>query len=245
MGRNSEATLAPWSEGIWTVDDHIRLMPGVVFPARSIVFRLATGGLLVHSPVDFGDRLVQQLGELGPVEVLFAPNLGHNSFALKAQRQFPEARLFAPPGFERKVPDARIAAIVEDELPPELASDFDSVFVHGAPKMNEVILRHRASRSLVVADYFFNIHEYQGWLMGPLLKMVGAHRRATQSKLWRKITADRQAMQASAERVLALDFGQILLSHGRIIEDGRAVAQSGLGWLTEELRAPSDQLNAP
>jgi len=51
--------------------------------------------------------------------------------------------------------------------------------------------------------------------------------------LWRKVTDDKALMKQSAQSVLKLDFRRIIMCHGDVIEDGRAMAERSLSWLLD------------
>lgn len=221
--------------GIWAARGDIRLMPGFYFPVTSHVIRLASGGLLLHSPIDFSEEMVRAVRELGEVEKIFAPSLAHVSYLKKAHSLFPAAELLGPEGLDKKFPELSFGELLGARQSIALEADFQAVIVGGAPTLNEIVLRHRESNCLIVADYFFNIHETRGFLTRPILRYASdALCKATQSKLWRKFVKDKQAARKSAEDVLALDFGRILVGHGQPIENGREVAEKSLRWLLDD-----------
>ena len=219
-------------DGIWATRGDLRLMPGMYFPVTSHIIRLSSGGLLIHSPIEFSDEVLAAIRRLGDVEFILAPSLYHVTYFKKAKEQFPDAEMLGPKGLDTKVSDVSYREIISTAPSETLGTDFEHVFVGGAPKFNELVLRHRATNSLIVADYFFNIVETRGFLTRPVLKFASdALGKPTQSKLWRKVTEDKAAARKSAEDVLRLDFGRILVGHGRPIDEGRKVAESSLAWL--------------
>lgn len=219
---------------IWAATGELRMAPGVYFPITSHIVRLESGGLLLHSPVDFSSDEVAAIRQLGCVEKIIAPNLGHTSYLKKAHGLFPDAALLGPVGIQEKFTDLPFSEIVGGDNCPALSKDFEHVFVGGAPSVSEIVLRHRASSCLIVADYFFNIHEARGFFTRALLRHVSdAWRKPVQSKLWRKFVKDKDAARKSAEAVLALEFQRVLVGHGRPIENGREVAKTSLSWLFE------------
>jgi len=223
--------LVKYSDEIYAADGFVKLAPAIHFPVRSTVVKLSGGGLLVHSPIAFTDEQAAAIERLGEVRYVLAPNLYHNLFLASAAARFPGAKVLGAPGMDRKVKNVAFDEIVESELPASLASDFDLVQIGGVPSFNEMVLFHRSSRSLLVADYFFNIQESKGWMTPWVLRMTGSYKKATQSKLWRKATKDREAMAQSAREVLALDFQRVVMCHGEVVEDGRDFAQASLQWL--------------
>ncbi|AMW29443.1 hypothetical protein H6G58_22350 [Arthrospira platensis FACHB-971] len=69
------------------------------------VIRLANRELAVISPIQSSDRLVSQLGQLGVVKYIIAPNLYHYLFAANFKSIYPQATFGAAPGLTIKKPD--------------------------------------------------------------------------------------------------------------------------------------------
>ncbi|CDM97222.1 DUF4336 domain-containing protein [Limnospira fusiformis KN01] len=72
------------------------------------VIRLANRELAVISPIQSSDRLVSQLGQLGVVKYIIAPNLYHYLFAANFKSIYPQATFGAAPGLAIKKPDLPI-----------------------------------------------------------------------------------------------------------------------------------------
>ncbi len=223
------------SEGIWAVGGNAKMAPGVQLPLRCTIIELGGGGLFLHSPVRLSTEVIAAIKKLGEVRFLMAPNLFHHLFMGAASEAFPQARVLACPGLQEKCPNLTIHKTVEDELPADLQSELSAVFIRGAPRMSEIVLFHERSKTLLVTDYFFNVQQTQGMLTPLMLKMFGTYKKPTQSKLWRKMTKDRDAMKLSAEKVLAHDYRRVIMCHGEIVEDGREFTRAGLAWLAPDV----------
>ncbi len=90
--------------------------------------------------------------------------------------------------------------------------------------MDEHVLLHRPSRTLLVADLVLNVHATQGLAGRVLLRAFGVWRRPAASRLFRLLIRDRQEFAASLRSVLDLDFERVVPGHGPIVErDGPAV----------------------
>ena len=231
MSKN--VNLSKIADDIWAVEGQASLMPGVRLPVRATIVRLSDGGLMVHSPIAFSEKTAAAIGQLGEVSTLLAPNLFHHLYLEKAQAQFPDAQTLCGEAMRQKRKALRIDATFGETLPGPLSDDFDHVMIKGAPKFDELVLFHRASRTLIVADYFFNMHDTEGLLTSLVLRMTGSYKKATQSKLWRKMTKDRAAMAESAQAVLALDYQRVIMCHGDVVEEGREFTTASLQWLME------------
>lgn len=206
-------------------------IPGAVLPARMFVVRLADG-LWIHSPIRIDDALAAEIDALGPVRHLIAPNCFHHLHMGPASERWPQARVHAPPGLRAKRADLRIDADLRDGEHP-WGDAFEQVEVAGAPDLDEFVFLHRRSKTLIVCDLVFNIHESGSFMTRLILRMVGVWQRLAQSRLWRQTTKDRGAAGRSCERVLELEFGRVLVSHGRTAEgpDVREKLREGLAWM--------------
>src|SRR4051812_27243130 len=93
------------AENLWTVDYELRLGPGLPFPTRMTVARLADHTLALISPIPIDDALSAELADLGPVSHLVAPNLLHHLHLPQARQRYSAARLLGPRGLSKKKPD--------------------------------------------------------------------------------------------------------------------------------------------
>jgi hypothetical protein len=106
--------------------------------------------------------------------------------------------------------------------------------IEGAPWITEHALFHERSRSLIVSDLFFNVRRPNGFMTNLFFRIVGAHRKTAQSRVWRLLVKDRTAAARSAEAVLGWDFERVIVGHGDIVEeDARERARAALAWMTE------------
>ncbi len=227
--------LQPIAENLWTVPGSAKLMPGVHLPTSATVIRQDDGGILIYSPNSALDaEVAAEIGALGEVTTLLSPNLFHHLFLQRAQELFPNAQTLGGEGLQAKNKGLRIDQTYGATVPEVLSKNFEVVRIEGAPRFDEVVLLHRRSKTLIVADYFFNVHETKGFLTPTILRMTGSYKRSTQSKLWRKMTKDREAMKASANAVLALDYKRVVMSHGTPVEDGCDFTRQSLSWLVGE-----------
>lgn len=224
--------LEPIAEGLWHDQFDLFVPPGLHMRGRMVVARLSDGRLWIWSPIPIDDALAREIGALGEVGHIVAPNaLHHLHFAAAAER-FPSAERWIAPALARKRPDLAGCRRLEDEAPAAWAGELEQLRVEGAPKLDEVAFFHRASKTLIVTDLVFNVLEYRGWLSGLVFRMVGAHKRLAQSRAMRMLVRDRAAAAASARRILAWDFERVVMAHGEIVDrDARARMTEALRWM--------------
>jgi hypothetical protein len=204
---------------VHVVPTWIQLAPGFGLPLRSTILTLSTGELAILSPVPFDDGVAARIDALGRVAQLIAPSLLHHLHLGTAAARWPNARVYGVPGLPEKRPDLRFDTILEGSV--ELDAELLSVPVDGVPSIREQVFLHRSSRTLVVTDLAFHVHESRGFFTPFVLWMMGAPRGTLgQSRAWRFSAKDRAAFGASLRAVLALDFDRLVLSHGEVIETG-------------------------
>jgi hypothetical protein len=214
------------ASGLWSVTHTMRFPGGVRIPTRMSVARLGGDGLWVHSAVPIDDALAAEIAVLGKVLYVVAPNCFHHLHIGSLLARFPEAKLFGAPGLAQKRADLPFAGALGEGSSVPWVATIDQIVLEGAPKLNEVVFFHRASRSLLVTDLFFNMMEPETWATGMVLRMMGTYKRFGPSRAWRFYCKDRKALKASVEKVLAWDFVRVLPAHGAVFEADDAREQS-------------------
>ncbi len=160
-------------------------------PSRSTVLRLHDGGLLVYSPVAEMPAVV----DAGSVAHVVEPNRLHHLFVASARQHWPAATIHQ-----------RELRLVDPTI--------DAIHIDGVPKMDETVLFHRPSGTLVVADFLFNMTaENLMSRIGFALTGVGGNRVA-QSREWKWARKDKATSRASVERVLAWPIQRVAFCHG-------------------------------
>jgi len=100
--------------------------------------------------------------------------------------------------------------------------------IAGMPKINEHVLFHRPSGTLIVADLLFHQPEgVSGWTRTGLRMISGIREYPGCSRIFRLMIRDRGAFENSLQEVLELPFRRVLVGHGDPIEkDARAKMRS-------------------
>ncbi|HEX3903806.1 MAG TPA: DUF4336 domain-containing protein [Polyangia bacterium] len=219
---------------LWSHVHRQRLPGGAIMQARMNVVRLGDGALLVHSPTPVDDSLAAEIAALGDVGYVVAPNCFHHLHVTPFLTRFPGAKVYGAPGLAQKRPDLTLAGTLDDGAAVPWAGLLDQIALGGAPKLNEVVFLHRASRSLLVTDLLFNVTAPDNWATGLVLRLMGTYKRLGPNRLLRwRLTKDRRALKASVERMLAWDFVRVLPGHGEVFEspEARERARAALGWV--------------
>jgi hypothetical protein len=208
--------LQPIAPDVWHLPAPalLRFPGGLRMPLASTVIRLPDRSLLLYSPVELDDARVAALAELGEVAHIVAPNLLHHLWAPAAAARFPRATVHAAPGLRAKV--AALANARElDTGDAAWRGVVDCAVIAGAPKINETVLFHRPSGTLLVADLVFNITEHASRMTTLTLKMMGvAGKQVAQSRVWKLAVKDRPATRSSLDAVLAWPIERVAPAHG-------------------------------
>jgi len=219
--------LQPVTDSLWEVVRTVNVKGALRIGHRMTVLRIGDG-VVVHSPVEFEPALADAVAEIGPVRWIMAPNLKHDLFLQEWIARFPEADLLAPPGMTQLHPSLPLRSLAEASLPVEL----ELHHIAGMPQVDEYVLLHRPSRTLIIADLFFNLHRLGDRWSRFVMWANGAWRRPAPSRLFRLFVKDKVALRASIDRLLELDFDRIVVGHGDNIQSaGRAVLQRAYDWL--------------
>jgi hypothetical protein len=218
------------AEGIWEVAGEVKLGPGLYFPCRMVVVRLESGKLWLHSPVRLDDETAAQIDALGEVETLVAPNAFHHLFMAGAQERWSKAQVWAPKALFAKRPDLRFDCdLAQSAEEASWSSELEPLAIDGAPKLSEWVFWHERTKTMIVTDLLFNVHQARGVMTKLVLSGVGAWGRPSQSRLMGSLIKDKAAANASAKRLLSKPIERVVMAHGEpILADGRAVLKAAL-----------------
>ena len=198
---------------------------------RMTIIRLANGKLLLVDPIPFADELKQEIDALGEVDTILAPNRYHHLYVNIWSSHYPQARVLAAPGLPERVHTLKYDAIIDAQSMAPLADEIQWLLFDAMPILNEIILLHRASRSLIVTDIAFNIQQTDWSLWGTYIRFSGAYKKFGLSHLMKLAVRDRKRAHELIEQILAWNFDRIIVAHGEVIETGgRAALQKAFNW---------------
>jgi hypothetical protein len=223
--------LRSFAEGVWLDSEPLRYL-GMRITATMTVLRLGDGGLLLHNPVAMAPARRAAVEALGPIAHLYAPNLFHHRWIGEWAAAFPSARLHAPAGLGRKRRDLRIDRIHGSGTEPAFAGAVDERRIAGF-RLDESVLVHRPSRTLVVADLVHNLGRPEhGWTK-LYSRTMGFYDRVALSRVIRWTGfPDRAAARRSLDELLALPFERLVVGHGEpLAAGGREALAAAYAWL--------------
>jgi hypothetical protein len=211
--------------GIWTADGQAdkeipKFLKKYDFSTRMTVIKLSGGGLFLHSPISLDSGLHAELGGLGEVRAIVAPNKFHHLYAGDACTAYPNAKLYGALGLPVKRKDLKFAGMLGDEPRPEWRADIEQHTIRGMPMVNEVAFYHPASRTLILTDLVFNVPAHRPWGIPILSRLLGVGGHFGPSRLGRWLIRDKEAARASLGMIMRWDFDRVIFAHGDVIESG-------------------------
>lgn len=201
--------------------------------ATMAIVELPERRLLLFSPVEMTPARREAVEALGTVVHLYAPNTYHHLWIDAWARTYPHAVVHAPRALRAKRPALRIDREHDIEPPPEeLAGVCDEVHVEGF-LLEETVLVHRPSGTLLVADLVHNIGRPPGLWEATYSRAMGFYDRVAVSRAIRWMAFnDRASARRSIDRIAAYSFDRIVVGHGIPIHTGaRAALRDAYAWL--------------
>lgn len=222
-----------FAEGVWVDTEPVRFL-GMRLTATMAVLRLTDNTLLLYSPVAMTPKRRAAIEVLGAVAHLYAPNLYHHRWIGEWADAFPSALLHSPARLARKRHDLRIDRVHCSSLLPAFAGVVDELHIDGF-RLEESVLFHRPSRTLVVADIVHNVGRPEDRWTGFYAHTMGFYDRVAVSRVIRWTAfSDRAAARRSIDELLALPFEGLVVGHGKPLSaGGRQALAAAYAWLPE------------
>jgi len=202
------------ADGLFTLDAP-QLFMGMPIDTRMSVVRLSRGDVLLYSPVPLDTPQRAAIAALGRVRWILAPNLYHHLYAAKCGRAFPDAQLLASPGLAAKRPDVAWSGPIPERSASPWAEELDHLYLEGNPAQREVVLFHRPSGSLIVADLVGNIRRLSTASM-KLFGWMNGWGRLGPPRMLRLMVRDREAAARSLRTLLAWNIARVIPCHGEV-----------------------------
>lgn len=210
--------LQDFAPDVWLLNFPLKML-GVDLKRVVTVIRLASGKLIIHSSAPFTAAQVTAIKEKGEPTWLVDTLLRHDTFAEEGRKAFPVASYLAPSGFANNLPFVTGAL-----LPPPVdwENEIAVATVDGAPAFGEVVMLHRPSRTLIVADLIFHFTRPPSLWAKLLLRLatVGGRHAPGVTQPFKMAVKDKAAFEKSLRTILSWDFDRIIVGHGSPIESG-------------------------
>ena len=181
------------------------------------VLRLASGDLVIHSTGPFTAQDAADIRAEGKPRWLMDVMMRHDTFAKQGRAAFPEATYLAPEGFSEAVGFPAEPLVNQ----PDWNGEVEVLPLAGVPSMKEHVVLHRPSRTLIVADLFFDFGpDASAWTKFVMLLAVGPHHDPGVPRPLRMAVKDKEAFQGSLATMMSWDFDRLIPGHGDVIESG-------------------------
>lgn len=197
---------------------------GIDFGRNVTLLRLRDGRLVIHSTAPFSPQDVAAIRGFGEPAWLLDATRMHDTFAREARLALPTIPYLAP-GSLKGIPTVPL-------LPPpfDWKGEIEVLKIDGLRKIDEHVLFHRASRTLVLGDVLFHFSpETRGWPRFFVRHLMRLPRLIGISAFFRLMIRDKEAFRRSISRVLDWDFERMIVAHRAVIEtDGRRYLRDAL-----------------
>jgi len=176
---------------------------------RMTIMRTRAGELVIHNPIRLQDADYLKIEALGLVTHIIAPNAFHQSDGAYYRFRFPLA-VYYPPGSSGG-----------RHWPAGLRKEIDSHSVAGLRFLDETVFFHRISRTLVVTDLVFNLHDRLKGLEKWLSRLNRVDDRFGPSRIFQYFfVRNKIELGRSLAHILRWDFERVIMSHGDLLERG-------------------------
>lgn len=221
----------PFADGIWLDCAPVRIL-GMGLTATMSVVRLPRGNLLVHSPVPLTPERQAAVAALGPVAHIYAPNTFHHMWIDGWLAAFPQAKLHAPAGLQKKRPELSIARLHGSAPEPDFGDWLEEITVDGF-RLEEAALFYRPQKTLIVADLVHNIGHPAGAWTKFYASAMGFYGQVALSRIIRWTSfSDKQAAANSIHKILQRPIERLVVGHGDPLETNAAAAlRNAYEWL--------------
>jgi glyoxylase-like metal-dependent hydrolase (beta-lactamase superfamily II) len=216
MGSNQLSAVVP--DAIWVTERAV-WFSGVRLRARSTVIRLADGALLVHSPPAPTDELCAALRELGEVRWIVVPNCFHHLGASAMAARFASAKVVGPSSAVRRNRQLKLHMALTDEAFLGAVPELETIALDGCPFLDETVLFHRSSGSLIAADLVMSACARDHWTWRWAARIKGCYDKVRAPPDVEEKTKRNDAAARSIENMAALPLKRLLVAHADVIED--------------------------
>jgi hypothetical protein len=214
--------VSPVADGVWTVEGPVLeygIRPfNVPCPTRMTVMSLKDGGLALHSPTAFSDRLLDRLSELGPIRALIGPNSFHHLHLAAWAGACPDAEIYTPRKLGRTGLPRERTQVLSEPCGELFEGALDYVEVDGS--WIELVFLHRPSRTAVFTDLIqnFELDRVKGGLPRTVLRLAGASgnppRASIEMRMAALLRGRKKSVAESVRIIRAWQPDRLLMAHG-------------------------------
>lgn len=186
---------------------------------RMTVIRLRNGEVWVHNPMKLAQAEIDWLSSLGFIRCIIAPNKWHTSDLSWFAENFPRAQIAGPNSFFTQHAKLRDRVLFTTDVPYITACRELEFFVVPGVRLEETVVFHPQTRTLIVCDLMMNVKPEGSWLRRSFysLNNMGDCCAPTRVLKW-LLTLDKRALLQFVEQLAELNPRRIIVNHGEIYE---------------------------
>ncbi len=204
---------------IWTLERPV-WFSGVRQRVQTTVVRLDDGSLLLHSPAPLTAALADELRALGPVRWLVVPNCFHHLGTPAAAAHFPEAQVVGPASALKRNKALRLHLEIHDAQFGDQVPEFEALPLLGVPFLDETVLYHRPTQTLLGADIVLCAGTKDHWTLRWAARITGFYERVRVPPDVRGKIPDKAAAARSIQAMLERPAQRLIVGHADVIEEG-------------------------
>ena len=213
--------------GLWEQHQDLKLA-GANLGTRMNIAETESG-LFVHSPIRLTPQIQEDLKKVGVPQQVIAPNLFHHMFVGDYLEAYPGSAFYTIPELAKRRQDLANPIMIEDGAEYPWSQELDHFVFHGGRWFKEVIFLHKPSKTLILTDFAFNLHDTGNRLVNYVLKLTRSFERFGQTALEKLLIRDRQALRRAYDQIMTWDFDRISVTHGLQVEqDGKRIFAEGM-----------------
>jgi hypothetical protein len=201
---------------LFTMDGQLSKNP---IGRRLIVIRLSNNELVVHSPIYLEHAIKSKLDSLGKLTTILVPNKWHTLDVKKVHDQYPHSKIFVSDGLQKELSKRLpIHGTYEEDWTAPLSDELDVFSIEGLYNP-EVVFFHKASKTLIAADVFFNFNHNDFSGFTSLLMLLNKATRFGTTRFYKwSMVKDKSLFKASLADILKKwTIDKIIVCHGHII----------------------------
>jgi hypothetical protein len=202
---------------IWSVERRV-WFSGIQQRVRTTVVRLDDGSLLLHSPAPPTAAFAEQLRALGRVRWLVVPNCFHHLGTPAAAAHFPEAQVVGPSSALRRNDALKLHMDIRDASFRDQVPELEALPLEGVPFLDETVLYHRPTQSLLGADVVLCACAKDHWTTRWAARITGFYERVRVPPDVRKKIPDKAAAARSIRAMLERPAQRLIVGHADVIE---------------------------
>ncbi len=209
-------------ENLWIARKDFRVPAFGNLGGCATIIAYEPGKLMIVSPVNFDKSELDAIAAMGEVRYLISPNPVHHIHLPRTKDRFPKALVAGPPRSALKQEDVDFDLILTEGTKFPWAATVDTIRVKARPPLDEeYIFYHRVSRTVVITDFMFNVHNAGGAWNRFWLKLNGADRKLAMSRFG-KLMYHPESTRETVEKILAWNPENLVVCHGEPVLGGAA-----------------------